>query len=102
METKMKDKESLIRGISGIFIILIMLSFIYSYNVIYDFIEGIKTLNIDNLIPNIVNKDYFANTDVSLIKENIDMKASNIAKNLVIFLNTFDFFDRPQFYSLLL
>ena len=32
----MKDKESLIRGISGIFIILIMLSFIYSYNIIYD------------------------------------------------------------------
>ena len=42
-------------------------------DVIYEFIVGIKTLNIDNLIPNIVNKDYFTNIDVSLIKENMDM-----------------------------
>ena len=42
-------------------------------DVIYEFIEEIKVLNIDNIMPNIVNKDYFANIDVSLIKENIDM-----------------------------
>ena len=34
----MKDKESLVRGVSGIFIILVMLSFIYSYNIIYDLV----------------------------------------------------------------
>ena len=32
----MKDKESLIRSISGIGIILVMLSFVYSYNLIYN------------------------------------------------------------------
>ena len=34
----MKDKESLIRSISGILIMLVMLSFIYSYSIIYSLI----------------------------------------------------------------
>ena len=57
----MKDKESLIRGISGIFIILIMLSFIYSYNVIYDLIfvlmvGSIMSMEWNNMISNSKDK----------------------------------------------
>ena len=40
---------------------------------VYSLLQGFKALNIEDIILNIVNQDYFNNIDVSLLKENIDM-----------------------------